>query len=172
MNLRRTILALVLSAAAGTVAAQPPSPVRTGALPVPANRIVGSWSNASSVGPCGGAPTSPGLQTIVFSAGGTFLDNPRFPPGGLPNLNGVAGTHQRSIGVGSWSYDPTTTQYTVDQRFDWYVNNLYHGYQVVQRSILLSGDGQQAAGPVRTTRYAANGSIIVELCGSAVSTRL
>lgn len=144
---------------------------QSGALPVPANRIVGSWSNAASVGPCGGAPGESQRQTIVFSAGGTFLDNPRFPPQGLPNLVGIAGTHQRSIGIGTWSYDPETTRYTVEQRFDWYVNNSYHGFQVVRRSILLSGDGQQAAGPVRTTRYAANGSIIVELCGSAVSTR-
>lgn len=172
MNLRRTILALVLSAVAGTAAAQLPSPIRTGALPVPANRIVGLWSNLASVGPCGGAPGAPQRQTLVFHAGGTFFDNAPFPPAGLPNLSGIAGIHQRSVGIGTWCYDPSTTQYTVYNRFDWFVDNAYHGYQVVERSGLLSGDGQQFAGPVRTVRYAADGSIVAEFCGSAVSTRL
>ena len=108
----------------------------------------------------------------MFSAGGTFFDNPRFPPGGNPNIGGIAGTHQRSLGVGTWSYNPLTSQYTVSNRFDWFVNNVYHGYQTVDRQILLSLDRNLATGPVRTVRYAANGSIVSELCGSAESRRL
>lgn len=42
----------------------------------------------------------------------------------------------------------------------------------VHRTILLSSNGNTAAGPVRTTRYTANGAIVMELCGSASSTRL
>lgn len=169
MNLNTPLLTLALLAT--TTIAQANGPTTTGALATPANRIVGSWSNVATTGPCGGT-TSLQRQTIVFTAGGTFLDNPRFPPNGLPNLSGIPGTHQRSFGVGVWAYNPDTGEYTLDQRFDWYVDNVYHGYQTVQRSILLSNDGQQAAGPVHSTRYAANGSTIAQICGSAVSTRL
>lgn len=169
MNLHTPLLTLALLAT--TTAAQASGPTTTGALASPANRIVGSWSNVANVGPCGGA-TAPQRQTLLFIAGGTLVDNSRFPPNGLPNLAGIPGIHQRSIGVGVWAYNPDTGEYTLDQRFDWYVDNVYHGYQTVQRSILLSNDGQQAAGPVRSTRYAANGSTIVEICGSALSTRL
>lgn len=148
------------------------SPASNGALPVPANRIVGLWSNVATTGPCGVTPVAQGRQTLTFSAGGTFLDNPRFPPNGLADLNGIPGTHQRSIGIGTWDYNPRTGQYTVHQQFDWYVNNAYHGYQTVRRDILLSNDGEQAAGSVQTVRYAASGAIVAELCGSAVSTRI
>lgn len=147
-------------------------PARTGALSTPANRIVGTWSNVATVGPCGGQAAEPQRQTIQFHAGGTFTDNPRFPPQGLPNLAGIAGVHQRSIGLGDWRYDPASGQYTLSQRFDWYVNNAYHGYQVVERTIVLSNDRNTASGPVRTVRYAANGAILAQLCGQAVSTRI
>jgi len=170
MNLRPSLLAACLAAAIAPAFAG--SPTTTGALATPANRIVGAWSNVAMVGPCGGVAGAPLRQTLLFHAGGTFLDNSLFPPQGLPNLNGIAGTHQRSIGVGTWHYDPLTGQYALDQRFDWFVNNQYHGYQVVTRSILLSTDGNNATGPVRATRYAANGAIVAELCGSASSTRL
>lgn len=147
-------------------------PAETGALAVPANRIVGAWSNVAQVGPCGGSLGDTQRQTLVFQAGGTFLDNARFPPAGLPNLMGIAGTHQRSIGVGTWRYEPRTGQWSLSQRFDWYVDNAYHGYQVVERTIVLSNDRNTASGPVRTVRYAANGAILAQLCGQAVSTRI
>ncbi len=145
----------------------------TGALPTPANRIVGLWSNVASVGPCGGTPTSMLRQTIMFSTGGTFVDNSRFPTGGVPNANGVAGLNQRSIGLGTWEYTPRTGQYSLTQRFDWFVNNQYHGYQVVERTrMLLSSDGNTLASLVRTVRYAADGAVVAELCGTATSTRV
>lgn len=170
MNIRHALLAAALATAAGAAFAG--GPTTTGALATPANRIVGVWANTAMVGPCGGTAGEPQRQTLVFHAGGTFLDNPRFPPAGIPNIAGIAGIHQRSVGVGAWSFDPLTGRYTLDQRFDWFVNNQYHGYQVVRRTILLSSDGNAAAGPVQTTRYAANGAVVMELCGSASSTRL
>lgn len=166
------IALLATFALATTLPALAGSPSTTGALATPANRIVGAWANTAVVGPCGGAAGEPQRQTLVFHAGGTFLDNSRFPPAGIPNIAGIAGVHQRGIGVGTWAYDPLTGRYTLDQRFDWFVNNQYHGYQVVHRTILLSSNGNTAAGPVRTTRYTANGAIVMELCGSASSTRL
>ena len=164
-------LAAVLTLASATAQAQQ-SPARTGGLAVPANRIVGLWSNVAQVGPCGGAAGATIRQTLLFEPGGGFIDNAPFPPQGAPNVYGVAGLNQRSIGLGTWSYEPLTGRYTLDQRFDWFVDNTYHGYQIVHRTILLSNDGRTASGPVHTIRYAANGSVVVELCGSAVSNRL
>ena len=167
-----TSLIIALFALASVPAVAGGDPVRNGALATPANRIIGLWDNVGQVGPCGGTPVQPIRQTLMFEPGGSFVDNSPFPPQGVPNANGVAGLNQRSIGLGTWSYDPLTTRYTLDQRFYWFVDNAFHGYQVVHRTMLLSNDGRTASGPVRTVRYAANGSVVVELCGSAVSTRL
>lgn len=164
-------LIAVFALASATAHAQQ-DPATTGGLAVPANRIVGLWNNVAQVGPCGGVAGATIRQTLMFETGGGFVDNSPFPPQGVPNVYGVAGLNQRSIGLGTWRYDPLTGRYTLDQRFDWFVDNAYHGYQVVHRTIQLSNDGRTASGPVRTVRYAANGSIVVELCGSAVSTRL
>ncbi|MCJ0826787.1 hypothetical protein MQC88_12630 [Luteimonas sp. 50] len=165
----------LLAAALVTLAAGPApagNPATDGALATRANRIVGLWDNYAYVGPCDGTPGPAQRQLLMYMTGGTFLDNSRFPPQGMPNLAGIPGIHQRSIGVGTWSYSPQAGSYTLDQRFDWYVDNVYNGYQVVHRTILLSNDGNSAEGPVTTTRYAADGSVIVELCGSASSTRI
>lgn len=172
MKLHHTLLASCLLALIST-SALAADPHRDGALRVPANRIAGVWSNLAMMGPCGGTPGGQLRQTIVFHAGGTFLDNSPFPPGGMPNVNGVIGLNQRSIGLGAWSYNPLTGQYYLKQRFDWFVNNQYHGYQVVERTnTLLSNDDKTLTSGVHTVRYAANGAVIVELCGSAVSQRL
>jgi len=166
MNKRRMLVATLLFLAMPAFAAT------TGAAATRVNQIVGAWSNQATVGPCGGTAGPAQYQTVVFNAGGTFLDNPRFPPGGILNANGIPGTNQRSIGVGTWSYDHVSGEYTVDQRFDWYVDNVYNGYQTVHRSILLSNDGNQGAGPVETVRYATDGSVVSQQCGNATATRL
>jgi len=164
-----TSITLALLALASLPAVAGGDPARNGALSTAANRIIGLWDNVAQVGPCGGTPVQAIRQTLMFVPGGGFVDNAPFPPQGAP---GPGGLNQRSIGLGTWSYDPLTAQYTLDQRFDWFVNNVYNGYQVVHRTMLLSNSGDTASGPVRTTRYAANGSVVFELCGSAVGTRL
>jgi hypothetical protein len=164
-----TSITLVLLALASLPAVAGGDPVRNGALATASNRITGLWNNVGQVGPCGGTPVQPIHQTLMFLAGGGFVDNSPYPPQGAP---GPGGLNQRSIGLGTWSYDPLTAQYTLDQRFDWFVNNVYSGYQVVHRTMLLGNAGTTASGPVRTIRYAANGSVVFDLCGSAVSTRL
>lgn len=162
------LLTLAIAAAAPATALDPAT---SGGLAGPANRIVGAWANNAFVGPCGGAPSPNALkQTLVFHAGGTFLDNSRFPPQGIVTPNGVM---QRSIGVGTWKYSPLTGQWSLAQRFDWYKNNVYDGYQVITRSsILLSGGDETAAGPVYVARYNAAGVLVMEQCGYAESTRL
>ena len=147
--------------------------LRHGVPNVPASRIVGLWSTQAATRPCGSnLPLSPLRNTILFHAGGTALANPQSPLTGIPNAVGIPGIHQRGQDLGTWSFNPLTHQYTVKLRFDWYVDGLYHGYQTVDRTILLSNDGKQASGPVRSTRYTAAGALIADVCGDAVSTRL
>lgn len=169
MDIRRTSLALLLAAGLTPTLATAGGPSTTGALATPANRIVGLWSNLAMTAACNGGAPSPGRQTIMFSAGGTFVDNPRFPPNGIGPTGAI---RQRSLGIGTWSYDPNTAEYSVDQQFDWYLNGTYDGYQTVHRSIVLSGDGNTASGPVLSVRYDAAGNATSELCGNAVSNRL
>ena len=147
--------------------------VHHGARPVAANRIVGTWATEGAVGPCGSGVTPiPIRGYLMFQAGGTLVELPRFAPDGVPNAFGVPGNNQRTQGVGTWRYNPATGQYTVLFHFDWFVDNVYHGYNTVERTLLLSNDGNAIAGPARAVRHAANGAVLSSVCGSAVSTRL
>ena len=174
MKAKYTSLAVVLSAlllTSGSAAAV--DPARNGALAGPANRIVGLWTTEGAVSPCGTAlPPSPIRNTLLFNAGGTAVENPRIPPDGVPNAFGVAGMNQRGWALGTWSVDPASGTYSLSLRFDWYVDGAYHGYMIVERQMTLSYDGNQATGPVRSTRYTANGTVIAAVCGTAVSDRL
>lgn len=166
-----TLSTLLVLAAAGPAAAV--DPTHNGALATPANRIVGLWTTEASVSPCGTAlPPQPIRNTLLFNAGGTVVENPRIPPAGVANAFGVAGINQRGIGIGTWSYDPDSARYSLFVRFDWYVDGAYHGYMTVEREMTLSANGALATGAVTSTRYLANGTQIVAVCGSAVSDRL
>lgn len=175
MKVLATSLALVLSAICMAPApARAVDLIRHGAPSVPANRIVGLWSTLGGVRPCGSTlPLNPVRNMVLFQAGGTVLANPQAAPAaGFANLIGIPGNHQRGQDLGTWAYNPLTRQYTARLFFDWYVDGVYHGYQRVDRTILLSNDGNTASGPVRTTRYNTAGAIIGTLCGDVVSTRL
>ncbi|CAN5621713.1 hypothetical protein BH23PSE2_BH23PSE2_12570 [soil metagenome] len=168
MNLLRPLCILALLASAATV--QAGGPATTGALATPANRIVGLWANVAQVGSCETGILGPQQrQTLMFNAGGTFVDNARFPPQGITTPGGVV---QRSFGIGVWSYDPAVGQHSLRQQFDFYLSNAYDGYQVIERTMQLSNDGNQITGPVVATRYNADGTERLRQCGAAVSTRL
>jgi hypothetical protein len=171
MNKPGSLFAIaLLSTLASPVAVA--GPADTGALNVPANRIVGLWRTDGIVAPCGVTPFIPIWNTLLFQAGGTVVENAPFPPEGVPNIYGVQGINQRNNGIGTWSYDPSSNRYAMQLRFDWFVDNVYHGYMTIDRDIQLSSDGMQAGGPVWVTRFAADGSVILPLCGEATSTRL
>lgn len=165
MKLPTALLTLTLLASAVTAHAQGTS--TTGA---PANGIVGTWSNIAQVGSCDTGILGPLLrQTLMFHAGGTFLDNSRFPPQGITTPAGVV---QRSIGLGNWSYAPVSGEYSLRQQFDFYLDNVYDGYQVIERTMLLSNDRNEISGPVVAIRYNAAGVETSRQCGEAISTRL
>ncbi len=168
MNLLRPICILALLASAASV--QAGGPATTGALATPANRIVGRWANVAQVGSCETGILGPQLrQTLMYNAGGTMVDNSRFPPQGITTPGGVV---QRTIGMGVWSYHPATGQHSVRHQFDFYLSNAYDGYMVVETTRQLSNDGNTLTGPVVTTRYNAGGTERFRQCGVAASTRL
>lgn len=170
-NTRILFTTLFSLSAAGSALAVDTS--RSGAVATPANRIVGLWTSEGATRPCGTAlPFNITRNTLVFSAGGTVEENPRFPPQGAPNVNGVSGVNQRTQALGTWRYEPTTGVYSLHLRFDWYVDGAYHGYQTVDRDMVLSEDGMQVTGPVVATRFNAAGAPIAAVCGSAVSERV
>lgn len=134
-----------------------------------ANRIVGLWATEGHLGPCNGTPVITVLNTLLFQAGGTVVDNPRFPPGGAPNASGL---YARNQGLGTWSYDPVTHKYFLHLQFDNFIDGVYDGYSTVDRELVLSQEGLLASGPVRSDRFKADGSLLMEVCGQAVSSRL
>jgi len=136
------------------------------------DRIVGLWSTEGVVGPCNAPPQVPIRNTLLFNAGGTFVDNPRFPPNGAPNVAGIPGTYQRVQGLGTWSYNAAKHRYYLHLQFDNYVDNAYHGFSTVDREITLSRRGMIASGPVWSARFDVNGQLLSEVCGEATSTRL
>ena len=151
-------------------AAETHNPAQTGASGAPANAIVGLWGTEALVGPCGQTPTSQVRNTLLFHAGGTVVENPLIPPAGVPNV-GLPGNYQRGQALGTWTFDPALKTYQIYLRFDNYVDNAYQGYSTVDRQITLLGR-DQAYGPVKVARFNPEGTVIVELCGEAYSTRL
>lgn len=167
-------LPLALGLLAASLPAAASDPASSGLLPVPANRLVGFWKtdiyvSAEACSP--GAPEPPliGHNTMVFNTGGTLVENPRVSPPGVPGQPQL-----RTFGLGSWSYNPRTRQYKVLVRFDYYSSSTgaYLGHGEVDRTILLSNDRDTAYGPVVSTRYAADGSVLGRFCGEGISYRL
>jgi hypothetical protein len=172
MNTRASLLVLSLAplllVASPTRASDPDgSRLRP---PHPAGeRIVGVWLTQAEVRPCGSsAPFQMIRNTLLFNSGGTWVDMPRFPPGGaaIPT-----GHYERSHGLGTWSYQRNTGRYSADVRFDQFLDGVYTGYTRIHRDLQMSHDGDLIAGPVRATGYAPDDTVLVELCGTGVSTR-
>lgn len=164
MKLHAAFLAAAILTGATPALAQS-GPATTGAIAVPANRIVGLWEALASVRPCN-IPTAPARDVrnnLLFHAGGTVTEN----PGGLPSVIGTS----RSFGLGTWRYDPHSNSYTGILRFDTYVNGVYSGYTTIDRDIALD-DADTAVGPVVVTAYDTRGNQLIQLCGTANQHRL
>jgi hypothetical protein len=174
MNTKRAlaITLLALSTAAGATGARGIADPQTTSGWF-ANRLVGVFeTNEGKVGPCGTTPTQPVGNTLSFNAGGTVTESPEFPPTGAPGVFGLPGVFTRNNGLGSWSYNPRTNHYSMHLQYYFFEDGEFYGIGTVDRDLKLSLDGKTASGPVRSTIYAADGSLIVALCGTASSTRL
>ncbi len=164
----RPAATLVLAAAVAALAASGPATATgPGAKP---NRIVGLWSTQAEVRPCGtDLPTFPIRNTLLIHANGTIVESPLIPPGGVPDGTGL---YQRGQALGTWVLNKKTGRYWIHLRFDNYVDNAYHGFSLVDREARVTDKGMTIRGPVTASRYAADGSLLGQLCGNAISTRL
>jgi hypothetical protein len=167
MNTKTAVVVatLALSAIAGTAGANLPVDPQTTSGWF-ANRIVGAYQSKAMVRPCGSAgPDNPALNTMIFNEGGTVVAIPRFPPQGADN-------YSRTNDLGTWSYHPLTNHYSVKLRYDNFTDGAFTGSSVVERDLQMSIDGNSVSGPVHVTTYAPDGSVAMEVCGTATSTRL
>lgn len=155
-------------AALGAVAAT--APVAARADGNSANRIVGLWDTQAEVRPCGtDLPPNKIANTLLIHAGGTIVENPRYPPGGAPN---AAGHYERNQALGTWVFNRKTGRYWIHLRFDNFLDTVYDGYSEVDREVRIKKGGMEFVGPVWASRYDADGNLLFKLCGSAVSSRL
>lgn len=153
---------LALSTAAGAAGAAEPQ-TTSGWF---ASRIVGAYQSEARVRVCGSpGPDEVVFNTIIFNAGGTVIAIPRFPPQGADN-------YSRTNDLGTWSYHPRTNRYSVKLRYDNFMNGAFIGSSVVERDLQMSADSNSVTGPVHVTTHAPDGSVVVEVCGTATSTRL
>lgn len=169
---RIALLAALLAPASGAFAVNPSD---NGALPVPANRIVGTWVVRGAVAPCGVPATpAPILANVVFNAGGTLAETNTFPLTGNPSPWGPS---KRGPGFGTWEYDHKTNRYTYWIRFFWFVNDVYHGYQQVGPiEVGMTADGQTYSGDIHAERWiydpaTQTHSKALEFCGTQTGER-
>jgi hypothetical protein len=156
------VLFLLLSIGSAT-AAGPSLRMERVELTPPASRIVGTWEAAVRLGPCGGPLGPPFLAFIVFHAGGTLTDISMAPLAGVPTPFGQS---VRSVAFGTWAYDRRSRTYTAQQRFNWFVEGFYDGYQQIHfDDIELLSDGSSLSGTLRATRNFIDGRPPVSFCG-------
>lgn len=159
------LLALALAVTAGDAAAtQHPSAWETGALPVPANRIVGLWRVDVTIAPCAGGPVTQFAAFNNFHAGGTLSDTNTLP------------TAARGPGMGIWRYQGRdhdgTARYKVRFQFFRYVNGVLDGVQDIGGTVRLHRNGNSYVHEVRARALNNDGSVRVELCGTALAERV
>jgi hypothetical protein len=155
MRLQPTLLALLLGTFAGTASASDDS-ARNGLLPIPANRIVGLWHVAVSVGPCAGGPVNSFFALNTFHAGGTNT----FAPG------------SRGPGMGVWSHQGRGKYQTRFQFPRYLSNGSYDGLQDVRATLELDRSGRHYTNTIYARVLNPDESLRVELCGSAVGERV
>lgn len=135
-----------------------------------ADRSVGVFTVQGQVRPCGSSlPYIPITTTLAFHSGGTLTEP--VSPNGDYNKFGIPGLFTRTIGVGTWWHDPRTRTYSMSMRYDYFIDGVPHGIGTVDRDMQLNADGT-FSGPVQSTIYTSDGSVVVGLCGTAVNTRV
>ncbi len=161
MKSQLTLLAVLLAATTGSAVA---SPSQTGALPVPANRIVGTWKVDVAIGPC-----SLPNPVLFFSAYNTFHTG-----GTLSDFNWISPTF-RSPGQGVWRYEGHGKYASRFQffRYDNPAPATASGLQEARVQITLDADGKGYTGVVNARQLDLDGNPAgPPLCGTAVGTRL
>lgn len=154
------LLAAPAAALAGPPGAAPANSSETGALPVPANRIVGLWATEVTIGPCQGGPTMTIHGTSLFNAGGTMGETNTSAPTGRSHSQGI----WRFLG---WNQYQTRFRFYVFQP-----DGSYDGVQEVRTTTYLNARATQYDATVNARFLNPDGSVRVQLCGSARGNRI
>lgn len=131
-----------------------------GVRSVPANRIVGLWHVTATIGPCLGGPKQTFLALANYHAGGTMSDANTMPP------------TARGPGEGIWSFQGKRAYSSRFQFFRYLPNGSYDGLQDINGSLTLDDAGTHYAQIIHAQALNADGSLRVELCGSASADRI
>lgn len=162
MTRSHALLALLLATTAGSAIAQ--SPMQTGLLPTPANRLIGSFDVDVAIGPCSlPNPVAFFSAHNTFHAAGTMTDD---------NWNGP-GT--RATGHGTWKHLGGNRYATGFRffRFDSPAPATASGLQDVRTEITLSADGNSYVARINAQQKTLDGAPVgPPLCGEAVGERV
>ncbi|MEO6169710.1 MAG: hypothetical protein ABIO84_02040 [Lysobacter sp.] len=126
----------------------------------PANRIVGLWHVTATIGACAGGPKQTFLALANYHAGGTMSDANTMPPA------------SRGPGVGIWSFQGKGQFNSRFQFFRYLPNGSYDGLQDINGSLSLDTAGMHYVQTIHAQALNADGSVRVELCGSATGDRV
>lgn len=155
----RTILVFSLALMTGAATAAEPVGT-TGLLAVPANRIVGLWQMRVSVAPCTGGPSRNFIAYNTFHGGGTMSDTNAAPPS------------TRGPGQGVWRYMGQGLYKARFQFFRYLPDGSYDGVSDIHLGVSLAANDSQLTQDVRGHNLNPDGSLRVELCGTAVGERV
>ncbi len=155
----RTVLVFSLILMSGTATAAEPAGT-TGLLAVPANRIVGLWQMRVSVAPCTGGPSRNFIAYNTFHGGGTMSDTNAAPP------------TTRGPAQGVWRYMGQGLYKARFQFFRYLPDGSYDGVSDIRLDMSLAASASQLTQDVRGYNLNPDGSLRVELCGTAVGERV
>lgn len=161
MHPSRPLAVLVLALLAGNVAAQNGSPNTTGALPTPANRIVGLWQVQVNVGPCANPNIRESFLALSnYHAGGTLSDTNMNPP------------TTRGPGFGIWEHQGHGLYKTRFQFARYLPDGSFDGLLDVQPTVILNAAGTSYSADVFAQVLDDEGNVLLDVCGTANGERV
>lgn len=162
MKLSHTLIALALAAACGQALATSPFRMSSGHLPpLGENRIVGTWHVAVTLVPCpGGPPIKSFIALNTFHTGGTLSSTDNNPTPG----NGPA--------QGIWEYRGHGRYATHMQFYHFLPDGTWDGMGDIYQDTTMDWRGQSYTSAIVSRLLNADGSLRVEVCGTAQGTRV
>lgn len=160
MTTRHALLALALAIACGQTIAAPTRVSPTYLPPLGADRIVGTWHLAISFAPCAGGPGVSIQSLNTFHSGGTLTSTDNTPP----PANGPAQGIWQYLGHGKYRSHMQFYRFGPDNSFD--------GLADIYQDITLDWRGTAYTSTILSRVLNTDGSVRVELCGSATASRL
>lgn len=135
--------------------------VRDALLAREANRIVGLWQSTIEIGPCAGGPRSQLRGLNQFHAGGTLTETGSPPPS------------TRGPGLGAWRWNRGTERYDARMQMLRYLpDGSFDGFTDIHRQLRLNTDATVFNDEIVARLLNLDGSVRVELCGTAVGQRV